>query len=467
MRILPPVLPTPEQLPILADNRRGPVLIRGAAGSGKTTTALLRLRHLCGMWTSRRERLGLSDPVRVLVLTYNRTLKGYIDELARQQVPGSAELELEVETFGKWALGLLDDDIEILGKPRSDAMLRPLVRPLPGEDEFLIEEVDYILGRFAPGALATYLPASRDGRGRSPRIITALRRRLLDEVIAPYQADKQRRGLMDWNDIAVAAGASAGISPWDVVIVDEAQDFSANQVRTIGRHLAEDHSITFVMDAAQRIYPRFFAWKEAGVELAGRVHSLKRNHRNTRQIAAFARPLVEGLPLDDDGTLPDFEACGTDGPRPIVVSGSYSAQIRYMLDHLQATVDFDRESVAFFQPRGGAWFEHLRTALAARGIAWAELTRASTWPTGPEAVALCTIHSAKGLEFDHVVMPGLNQEVTPHGAEEGDGQLDALRRLVAMGIGRARTSLMLGFKPDDPSTIIDFLKPETYKLVTA
>lgn len=463
MRILPPVVPTPEQLTILADNRRGPVLIRGAAGSGKTTTALLRLKHLCGSWTSRLERIGEDRAVRVLVLTYNRTLKGYISELARQQVTARAGLELRVETFGKWSLSLLEDTA-ILDRRGAAALLRPLVRAMPANPEFLIDEVDYVLGRFEPERLADYIPVRRDGRGRSPRVGPGLRGQLLKNVIVPYQAAKEQRGVKDWNDIALEASRVDGAEPWDVVIVDEAQDFSANQVRTVLAHLAPDHSVTFVMDAAQRIYPRFFTWKEAGVELA-KVHPLTRNYRNTRQIAAFARALLEDLPAEDDGTLPDFDACVKAGSVPIVVSGGYGAQIEFMLDELERTADFERESVAFLQPRGGAWFTHLRDRLSARGIAFRELTRESSWPTGPEAVALCTIHSAKGLEFDHVVMPGLNQEVTPHGAEDGDAQLDALRRLVAMGAGRARTSLMLGFKPSDPSTVLSFLKPATFRRV--
>jgi superfamily I DNA/RNA helicase len=292
-----------------------------------------------------------------------------------------------------------------------------------------------------------------------------LRRRLLDEVVAPYCEEKLQRGLMDWNDIAVAAGRVTDVPPWDVIIVDEAQDFSANQIRTVLAHLADPFSMTFVMDAMQRIYPRFFTWAEVGITKFTNRYTLSRNHRNTRQIAAFARPIIEGLAIDDDGALPDFDACETDGPRPVVVVGKYSNQIDFVLDRLRSIVDFGGESVAFLQPRAGGWFGYLRGRLHGAGLQWTELTRASVWPTGPEAVALSTMHSAKGLEFDHVVMPGLNDQVTPHGAGEEDGQVDALRRLIAMGLGRARKSIMIGYKPEDPSVVLSLLKPDTYELV--
>ena len=109
----------------------------------------------------------------------------------------------------------------------------------------------------------------------------------------------------------------------------------------------------------------------------------------------------------------------------------------------------------------GAGSGHARQELARRAITYCELTpKPGLAFTGSEQVALSTIHSAKGLEFDHVLLPGLNQEVTPHGSDDGDGLLEALRRLVAMGIGRARKTVALGYKPTDKSTVIDFLAPD-------
>ena len=91
--------------------------------------------------------------------------------------------------------------------------------------------------------------------------------------------------------------------------------------------------------------------------------------------------------------------------------------------------------VAILHPRGGGWFSYAVRVLRQRGIQFCDLTRNSEWPTGPELLAFSTVHSAKGLEFDHVLMPGLSDEVTPHGEEDGDGTLDTLRRLIAMGRG--------------------------------
>lgn len=466
MKILPAVVPTPEQLAILSHNKPGVLLLRGAAGSGKTTTALLRLKQLCRAWLSRRDRLRLTEPVTVLVLTYNRTLEGYISELAEQQVADDPDLDLTVSTFAKWAREVLLMDghsLALLGNDDVSRLLRPLLSPLGLPLRFATEEVDYILGRFPHDDLEQYLTAERRGRGRAPRVDTALRQRLLDEVVIPYQAHKAQHGVMDWNDVAVAV-ASAAPRDVDVVIIDEAQDFSANQTRGVLAHLADPASVTVVMDAVQRIYPRAFTWVEVGLGSPA-VRTLKANHRNTAQIAAFARPLVEALPMEDDGALPDLTNCEATGPLPWVLAGTYSKQVDWVLSYLQSNVDLDRESVVFLQPLGGAWFDYLRSRLAGAGLDSCDLTRSSVWPRGPEQIALCTFHSAKGLEFDHVIILGLNGQVTPHAVDREDVSLDGLRRLVSMGVGRARRSVVIGYKPTDPSTLISMLDSGTFTKV--
>jgi DNA helicase IV len=441
-------------------------VILGAAGSGKTTTALLRLKALCTSRLERRARLGQVDPVRVMVQTYNRTLEGYIAELARDQVPQGPGLVLDVTTFSRWAVNVTGQS-NILDREASKPILNRLLAPFTSDHklrDFYIDEVEYALGRLDPGDLESYMTMVREGRGQAPRVERGLRRRLLDEVIGPYQSEKVRRGRLDWNDIAVAASTSRLDLRYDVVIVDEAQDFSANQIRAVVAHLAQDHSTTFVLDAVQRIYPRSFRWSEVGIDK--QLYSrLATNYRNTANIAAFARPLVEGLPQEDDGSLPDFLACEEAGEKPKVISGSYSAQLKFMLDETIRNVDLTDESVAIMQPLGGGWFDFTRAELNRRGLPFVELTRNSTWPRGTEQVGLSTISSAKGLEFDHVLLPGLNQKVTPHGFEEGDAALDRLRRLLAMGIGRARKTVMVGFKADEKSSLIELLDPSTYEMV--
>ncbi|HYU23888.1 MAG TPA: hypothetical protein VEO74_01690, partial [Thermoanaerobaculia bacterium] len=76
-------------------------------GSGTTTTALPRLKFLVRFWRERRVEMGIPGPVRVLVLTFNRTLRGYIEELTQQQIQSGPDVALEVSTFAAWAQGLL------------------------------------------------------------------------------------------------------------------------------------------------------------------------------------------------------------------------------------------------------------------------------------------------------------------------------------------------------------------------
>ena len=150
---------------------------------------------------------------------------------------------------------------------------------------------------------------------------------------------RQKNGTIDWNDVALRA-AEAPSQSYEVVVVDESQDLSANQLRAVLAHLNVEHVTTFIIDAMQRIYPQGFRWQEIGIDMRPQmVFTLKRNHRNTREIALFASSLVRGLPPEEDGVLPNAEECQESGPLPKVIEGKYSEQIEYMLDQMQSRLD--------------------------------------------------------------------------------------------------------------------------------
>ena len=216
MRVLQDVTPTPEQLVILTDSGPGFRLIRGAAGSGKTSAALLRLRQLCSARMARKRRLAATDPIRVLVLTFNRTLSGYVEHLAREQVDASADISLEVKTFARWAIGLCEGSPQAVDDDDRSHRLRALLTAagLSRDFDYFVGEVQYILGRWLRSDRDQYLRAERSGRGRAPAVPRALRAKLLVDVVAPYEQHVQFTArLHAWFGLVRAAGRRDSSDP--------------------------------------------------------------------------------------------------------------------------------------------------------------------------------------------------------------------------------------------------------------
>lgn len=467
MRCLKDVAPTPEQLSIVSRNQPGVEVIRGAAGSGKTTTALLRLRSLIGVFLNRKRRHSKQEPVKVLVLTYNRTLRGYIQELINHQIAPTSEVIVEVSTFGKWSIDLCSGP-SICEEKRRKKMIKIFGERggIKLDPEFLADEVDYILGRFSLDKITDYLSIIREGRGVTPRIDKALREEIINKVIYPYQQWLKENDLRDWDMVAMSLVSEVERQNYDVIVCDEAQDFTANQIRAVKYHVADVSSLTFIVDTAQRIYARGFTWIETGIVVRPEnSFRLSRNYRNTKQIAAFASALVEGIPTDPDFTIPDFNASCSQGDLPVILEGNYSSQVEYAVRHIKDNINISEESVAFLHPKGWNWFKFLKTQLSHHGIEYVDITRQKDWPEGDENVALSTLHSAKGLEFDHIIILGLNKECFPVWEDVTDHRYINTRKLLAMGIARAKKTVLIGYKFEDRSELIDLFNLDTFELV--
>lgn len=460
MKTLPFVKATPEQLPLISQNRLGVEVICGAAGSGKTSTALLRLRSLCYMAIGRFRRQNIDRPVNVLILTFNRTLSGYVRALAQDQLDDDLNIALEIDTFSSWArshlpdMKIIDDESTIL---KSFAINIKELTP-----EYVVNEVTYLLGRFLPEELDSYITAERTGRGAAPRVDRSLRKKILEEVVYPYLSFLEERDKKDWNGIAISMLRDIPSLEYDVVIVDESQDFSANQLRAIKHHLAVDHTITFVIDTVQRIYARGFTWTEVGFDVRSRIHKLNSNYRNTIEIANFAAGILSNMSVDGDGALPDLSSATINGDIPLIIRGLYSRQLDWAIDYIKTRVDLNTQSVAFLKPLGGRWFDYTRTKLKENNLEFVELTREREWPNNNINIALSTFHSAKGLEFDYVFILGFNHENTPFSEEDVDDKIHVLRRLLAVAVARARNHVIIGYKPGTESKLTTYFNPQTF-----
>jgi len=441
-------LPTPkgrqsEVVHLSADRHH---VVLGTAGTGKSTMAMLRARHLA--------RASTENNGPVLIVTYNNTLVTYLKYLG-PEVAG----QITIETYGKFARGYLASlGLMHWGAIATPSRVRALVttavreviasgvkHPVLSRDvDWIVDEIHWVSG-MGLRSEAEYQTATRVGRmtplaaGEARAAVWAVRER--------YAVLRANAGLLyDWYDIAgaVSDALAADERPrkYRHIIIDEGQDLSPQAIRSLTEAVQPGGSLTFFGDYHQAIYGQGMSWRASGIRLGNRrVEKFVDNYRNTTQVANLALAMAKSKYMtsaDEDLVIPQAPVAA--GPLPTLVEASdLASEILYIRELIkEASKD---QSVAVL---GRTWADVQRVV---SGLPCTKLNPEMPVWTGTPGIYAGTYHSAKGLEFEAVVMPFLDEGTVPLPdvlatfAEDEACSREA--RLLYVALTRAKSTLVM------------------------
>lgn len=417
----------------------GPYRVTGAAGTGKTVTAIHRARHLAS-------QLGPDE--RVLLTTYTRnlaeTVRGQLVDLAGPDILDSVDV-LNLDAVAQRVLNARQDRSGARRKMVGDEDVRGKWETAASASDgrwgvsFLQEEWSDVVLALGITDRAGYLTASRAGRGTR---LTRPQRADVWKAIEAFTALMNADDAMTHTQAAAEAAAvlRAGERPYRHVVVDEAQDLHAAHWRLL-RALAEPGTddLFIVGDAHQRIYGRPLVLSRYGIETRGRSRRLTVNYRTSRQILDWCSAVMLGAVVDDleDGS-DDLVGARSLFTGPAVEKHPGPQEDASVVEVVGAwhSEGLGWGEIAVVAPTG-VIVERLAGVLRERGVP-ARIQDRSAVDEAVDEVHVMTMHRAKGLEFRGVVIAGIG---AAQFARQGDPQ--RWRNLLYVAGSRARERLAL------------------------
>lgn len=237
-----------------------------------------------------------------------------------------------------------------------------------------------------------------------------------------YQLDlvgNEKRPAYERQVEAVIKGAEQGRVPkaqYAAVLIDEGHDFEPKWFKLLVQMIdPETNSLLLLYDDTQSIYGkakrRNFSWASVGIEAAGRRTTiLKKNYRNTVEALDFSYRFLSEYMEDKNGTEelpivhPEFGG-RTGTPPEIIRYANNDKEIDGIANWLkQRATDGVPYSEMAILCRYNNQIEPLQELLKNKGIPIASKGKTAE---GNDTVAMLTMHSSKGLEFNSVVIPDL------------------------------------------------------------
>lgn len=461
----------PEQERVASSALRGPTLVKGGPGTGKSLVALYRIRNL--LTPDVQQSLFGAQIPSILFVTYSTSLVEASKQLL-EELLGDKARNVTVTNLDKIVKAIIEEAGYDFRPATANQQLEAL-REVSGiqqlaniREGYLIDEFDWVIEGRNLLTLEEYLSEDRRGRG------IPLDRQLRTTIWGFYEEYVKRlaeNGLSSWNryrsQAAELLGNDATLqAKYDVVIVDEAQDLTPAGLSLCVELCKDPQGLYLTADANQSIYNRGFSWNRvhAALQFRGRATILRRNYRSTREIGSAA---LQVLAASSEG---DFESLQSNpvntGPRPILVraestEGQYKAAVQF----LKKAAEELRMPVwngAVLAPSNRV-AEEVAEYFCKVGIK-AKAVKGWQLKLDERVVKVMTIHSAKGLEFPMVAVVRLDDNLLPGlwyvtDPDEEKARVEEQRKLLFVAFSRAMRRLAAICSQANASRFIDEFNP--------
>jgi superfamily I DNA/RNA helicase len=310
-----------------------------------------------------------------------------------------------------------------------------------------------------------YLRVRRPGRkvalGRNQR-------RVVWAVISAYRSAAAVQGVVDFGEACAIAAELGNAAPQrlaDHVLVDEGQDLTPGQWQFLRSLVTEGPDDLFIADdSQQRIYGHPVVLGRYDIRIVGRSRRLSLNYRTTEQVLRFASSVLAGtdyVDLDDEVTDDSGYRSARSGPPPERLAvASLTDELDRAEEHVRGWLEAGVQPDAIgILARDQRTVDIVARGLEERGVSVRQVTR--TVATAKHA-QLMTMHRAKGMEFSHVLIFGVDAELVPAAyllknvpeGERGD-LLQRERSLFYVAATRARDELVVMWEGEGS----EFLRP--------
>lgn len=462
--------------------------VKGAAGSGKSLVLMAKAKSYMRSYAPGKKN-------NIVIFSHTNSLTNYVKEYLDPD--GSKSEFITISTLDSYVSDIYDymKTLNIpnfpIGRPTyNQAIFKDILSEvLKKRSEFvnhryyrkmneqvrdkllnlLADEIHFIAGNgIYIDEPDRYLTIQRKGRGR-----TGIKREDRREVFAiytDYVKQLSKKKYMDWDIIYIFIERHKSIIPdsfkFEHVFIDEAQDLSITLMHIAISLMKQD--ILIAMDANQRIYRDRWTMEELGIPTISRY--LKKSFRCTKQIDDFAECLrihnENTLELDD---LSRHVSPEIEGTLPIVINyANIEQEYKYLIRIIELFLknpDTRTAIIVRFNTEIQKWCEVLSDALIPHVVItgkrneFKNLFRNGAYTSYSEAgiltpgVKICTIHSAKGLEFHNVIIPHFNDGKYPpsfliretEDTSERDDITSLYRNLSYVAMTRARANLIVSF----------------------